>query len=174
MSWASSDNARATMRANRGRDTLPELALRRALHARGLRYFVNRPPLPGLRRTADIVFPTARVAVFVDGCFWHGCPEHHTKAKANATFWAAKVADNRARDADTNAALAAAGWTPLRIWEHTPLEDAVAQVVAAIRVADTTAGQISPPPPDGTRSRPGRPTVPPSQPPRRAGARRAR
>ncbi len=170
VSWASSDNARATMRANRSRDTLPELALRRALHARGLRYFVNRRPLPGLRRTADIVFPTARVAVFVDGCFWHGCPEHHTSAKANATFWADKVSDNRARDADTNAALTAAGWTPLRIWEHTPVEEAIAQVIAAVR--GDASDRVSPP--DGTRSRPDRPAPPPPRTGRRGPAPRAR
>ena len=69
------------MVANRGRDTGPELALRRVLHARGLRYYVNRRPLPTVRRTADIVFPRARLAVFIDGCFWHGCPDHHSTAK---------------------------------------------------------------------------------------------
>src|SRR5690348_16964701 len=106
------------MRANRGRDTGPELALRRALHSRGLRYFVNRRPVKTIRRTADIVFPGARVAVFVDGCFWHGCPDHHTAAKANADFWAAKVLGNRARDAETDRLLTDSGWTVLRVWEH--------------------------------------------------------
>lgn len=121
------------MRANRGRDTGPELAIRRALHARGLRYFVNRRPLPELRRTADLVFPRRKVAVFVDGCFWHGCPTHHTKARANAQFWAEKVETNMARDADTNTALEQRGWTVVRIWEHEAVDVAIARVVEALR-----------------------------------------
>jgi DNA mismatch endonuclease (patch repair protein) len=106
------------MRANRGRDTSPELAVRRLVHAQGLRYRVNARPEPNLRRTADMVFRRARVAVFIDGCFWHGCPEHHTVAKSNATYWAKKVTANRARDLETTAALTAAGWLVLRVWEH--------------------------------------------------------
>lgn len=121
------------MRANRGRDTGPELALRRAVHARGLRYRVNARPLPGLRRTADLVFRRARVAVFVDGCFWHGCPEHHTVAVTNGGFWADKVAKNRARDRDTDSRLTEAGWLPLRIWEHEPVDAASDRVARAVR-----------------------------------------
>lgn len=117
-SWASSPGARASMRSNRGRDTRPELALRSAVHALGLRYRVSAPPLPGCRRTADLVFPSAKVAVFLDGCFWHGCPEHHTVAVTNASFWAEKVATNRRRDRDTDQRLAEAGWLGVRIWEH--------------------------------------------------------
>lgn len=117
------------MQSNRRRDTKPELALRSAVHALGLRYRVDAPPLTGVRRRADLVFPRAKVAVFLDGCFWHGCPEHHTVARANATFWADKVSGNRARDRDTDERLAAAGWVSVRIWEH---ED---PVVAADRVA---------------------------------------
>lgn len=119
------------MRANRGRDTAPELALRQALHARGLRYFVNRRPVKTIRRTADIVFPRARLAVFVDGCFWHGCPQHHTVAKSNAEFWATKVADNRRRDAETVQLLEEQGWRTVRIWEHVPAADA-ADIVEAV------------------------------------------
>src|SRR5690242_1595504 len=85
-SWASSEGVRASMRANRGRDTAPELAVRRAVHRLGLRYRVSARPIASLRRTADLVFPRQRVAVFVDGCFWHGCPVHHTVAKTNAAF----------------------------------------------------------------------------------------
>lgn len=121
------------MRANRGRDTGPELALRRAIHARGLRYFVNRRPVSRVRRTADLVFPRARLAVFVDGCFWHGCPVHHTVAKANADFWADKVTRNRERDAETNRLLADEGWTVLRIWEHVPTEEAADLVSRALK-----------------------------------------
>jgi len=120
------------MRSNKGRDTAPELALRRELHRRGYRFFVNRRPVTSLRRTADILFPTARIAVFVDGCFWHGCPEHHTVAKTNARFWASKVDENRVRDAKTNAELSQAGWEVIRIWEHVPIEQAASLVAEAI------------------------------------------
>lgn len=106
------------MRSNKGRDTAPELALRRAVFALGLRYYVNRRPLPSFRRTADLVFPRAKVAVFVDGCFWHGCPEHHTVAKTHADYWANKVAANRARDRETDSMLERAGWAVVRVWEH--------------------------------------------------------
>lgn len=129
-SWASSPAVRASMRANRGRDTRPELALRRAVHALGLRYRVDLPPLPGLRRRADLVFTRAKVAVFLDGCFWHGCSEHHSVAKTNASFWAEKVRRNRERDAETDDRLTSSGWRPVRIWEH---ED---PVVAASRVRE--------------------------------------
>ena len=135
--WASSPEARARMQSNRSRDTKPELALRSAVHALGLRYRVSAKPLAGLRRTADLVFPTAKVAVFLDGCFWHGCPEHHTVASANAKFWADKVSGNRARDRDTDARLDAEGWVSVRVWEH---EDPVA---AARRVEDVVRARRS-------------------------------
>src|SRR4051812_33844725 len=106
-SWAASPAVRKNMQANRGRDTGPELALRRSLHARGLRYFVNRRPVRTIRRTADILFPRGRLAIFVDGCFWHGCPQHHTVAASNADYWADKVEQNRARDRETDELLAA-------------------------------------------------------------------
>ena len=109
-STASSPGVRSRMQVQRTRDTAPELALRRLLHAAGLRYRVDRPPLPGLRRRADLVFGPARVAVYVDGCFWHGCPQHGTRPKANTDWWDAKLAGNRARDADTDRRLTDAGW----------------------------------------------------------------
>jgi DNA mismatch endonuclease (patch repair protein) len=121
------------MRANKGRDTRPELALRRAVHARGLRYRVSVRPLAGFRRTADLVFTRSKVAVFVDGCFWHGCPEHHTIAKTNAAFWAEKVRRNRERDRETDAALTDAGWHVVRIWEHENPLDGAERVIAAVR-----------------------------------------
>jgi DNA mismatch endonuclease (patch repair protein) len=132
-SWASSPATRATMQANRGRDTGPERALRSALHAMGLRFRVATRPIKGVRRTADIVFGPARVAVYVDGCFWHGCPEHYTAPKSNADFWRNKVDGNRARDRNTDELMAEAGWTVVRVWEH---ED---PLVAAQRVAAVVA-----------------------------------
>lgn len=117
-SMACNAGVRRKMQAQRMRDTAPELALRRALHAAGLRYRVDRAPLPGLRRRADLVFGPARVAVFVDGCFWHSCPQHGNAPRANRAWWAAKLARNRIRDADTDARLRTAGWLPLRVWEH--------------------------------------------------------
>ena len=106
------------MKSNKGRDTKPEVALRLAVHALGLRYRVSERPLKRLRRTADIVFASTKVAVFLDGCFWHGCPDHHTVAATNAKFWADKVESNKARDQDTDRRLKEAGWVSVRIWEH--------------------------------------------------------
>ncbi|MEU8414887.1 very short patch repair endonuclease [Amycolatopsis japonica] len=135
MNWqrptsASSPAVRKSMQSNKGRDTKPEMAVRRAVHAMGLRYRVSVRPLPEFRRTADLVFRSARVAVFVDGCFWHGCPVHHTVAATNAGYWADKVVRNRERDGETDRVLAEAGWTAVRVWEH---ED---PVEAATRIAD--------------------------------------
>ncbi|TYB96309.1 very short patch repair endonuclease [Micromonospora sp. WP24] len=131
-SWASSIGVRKSMQANTSRATKPELALRRAVHALGLRYYVNRRPIKAVRRTADLLFPRLKLAVFLDGCFWHGCPEHHTVAKTNAPFWAEKVATNRRRDADTNERLAAQGWIIVRIWEHEPIAEAAARIAAVV------------------------------------------
>jgi DNA mismatch endonuclease (patch repair protein) len=121
------------MQANRGRDTKPEMAVRRAAHAAGLRYRVDRRPIPTLNRRADLVFTRAKVAVFVDGCFWHGCPEHHTVAKSNAPFWAEKVRRNRERDAETDRLLAEGGWTVVRAWEHEPAEAVVSRIGHALQ-----------------------------------------
>ncbi|MEU6401537.1 very short patch repair endonuclease [Streptomyces sp. NPDC046985] len=138
-SWASSDAVRASMRANKSRDTGPELALRRAVHARGLRYRVAARPLRELRRTADLVFTKVRVAVFLDGCFWHGCPEHHTVAVRNGAYWASKVERNRTRDADTDRRLTEAGWTVVRIWEHEDPLEAASRVERAVAEARRAA-----------------------------------
>lgn len=121
------------MTSNKGRDTKPERALRSAVHALGLRFYVSRRPIPGLRRTADLVFPRLRLAVFLDGCFWHGCPDHHTVAKTNAGFWAEKVEANRRRDRDTDGRLRAAGWTVVRVWEHEDAAEAARRVLAVVR-----------------------------------------
>lgn len=121
------------MAANRGRDTKPELRLRSEIHARGLRYFVDRAPLKGLRRRADLVFPRSKVAVFVDGCFWHGCPEHHTVSRTNPEYWAEKVRANRKRDHETDRALEDAGWTVIRVWEHEDPQQAADLVDRIVR-----------------------------------------
>lgn len=121
----SSPEALRRMQRQRRSDTRPELDLRRELHRRGLRYRVDTKVLTGLRRRADIVFPRQKVAVFVDGCFWHACPEHGTSPKANAGWWQEKLDANVRRDRDTDRRLREAGWTPVRIWEHEdPIEAA--------------------------------------------------
>ena len=115
------------------RDTQPELALRSELHRRGFRFRVDRAPVPGLRSRADIVFGPARVAVYVDGCFWHSCPEHGTRPKANADWWERKLARNRERDRETDRALREHGWEVVRIWEHEKVLEAADRVEAALR-----------------------------------------
>jgi DNA mismatch endonuclease (patch repair protein) len=125
------------MQANRSRDTRPELALRRAVHALGLRYRVAARPIPTLRRTADLVFTRQKVAIFLDGCFWHGCPEHHTQATRNSEYWQTKVRRNRERDLDTTARLTEEGWLVLRFWEHEDPATAALAVQRAIRERQT-------------------------------------
>jgi len=105
------------MLANRRRDTLPEMRVRRILHARGLRFLVDKSPLGG-RNRADIVFTRRRIVVFIDGCFWHSCPLHGVTPRTNASYWEPKLRRNAERDAEVNRALADAGWTVLRFWEH--------------------------------------------------------
>jgi DNA mismatch endonuclease (patch repair protein) len=123
------------MQEQRRRDTGPELTLRRRLHALGLRYLVDAEPLPGLGRRADLVFRGPRVAVFVDGCFWHGCPVHGTTPRSNTAWWRRKIEANVARDRDTDRRLAAAGWRVVRVWEHEAVEAAVDKVLGALRAA---------------------------------------
>lgn len=134
-SWAQSRAVRSSMQGNKGRDSVPERKLRTQLYQRGLRYRVNARPLPGLRRTADVVFPRLRIAVFVDGCYWHGCPEHYRPSRANQQFWHTKIEGNRARDVETDRLLAAAGWTAIRVWEHEVPQPAADRVETAVRDA---------------------------------------
>ncbi|MET9479980.1 very short patch repair endonuclease [Streptomyces sp. NPDC006638] len=131
-SRASSMAVRAVMTANKGKDTKPEMLLRAALHRKGLRYRVGIRPLPELRRTADVVFPKAKVAVFVDGCFWHGCPDHYRPSKQNSEAWSKKIKDNRDRDAATTIALKERGWAVLRFWEHEDLELATEKIKVTV------------------------------------------
>lgn len=153
------------------RDTAPELALRRALHARGRRFFVDRRISTRTRARADLVFPRARVAVFVDGCFWHWCEEHAQLPKANAELWRAKLLANRQRDAWHDAVLRSEGWAVIRIWEHDEVQRGADQVEAALdrwhRIACGHRGhRVNPPrrtppaprqrpPPAADRRRPG-------------------
>jgi DNA mismatch endonuclease (patch repair protein) len=115
---ASTPEARRRMQSVRQKNTSAESALRRELHARGLRYRLQVPVLTKPRRVADFAFIGLRVAVFVDGCFWHGCPDHATWPKRNAEFWRAKIEANRARDNDTDERLRAEGWKVIRVWAH--------------------------------------------------------
>ena len=137
-SWASSPARRRVMQANRSRDTAPELALRRLLHAQGFRYRVSARPRKAVRRTADMVFRSAQVAVFVDGCFWHRCPVHSTDPKTNADYWTPKLRRNVERDRETDQLLADAGWVSVRVWEHEDPQEAaglVASIVTARRIS---------------------------------------
>jgi DNA mismatch endonuclease (patch repair protein) len=121
------------MQGNKKRDTRPELAVRRAAHALGLRYRVACRPLSEHRWTADLVFPRARVAVFVDGCFWHGCPEHFKGPRTNRPYWSAKIAGNRTRDEIVDATLKGAGWQVLRFWEHQSPSDVAQEIALSVR-----------------------------------------
>jgi len=127
-SWASSEHARLTMRANRARDTAPERSIRSILHARGHRYRTHYRPVAGLRRTADIAFTRLKVVIFVDGCFWHGCPKHFIAPKTNSAYWGPKIDANMARDRSTDRALRDAGWTVMRFWEHHAPVDVADQI----------------------------------------------
>lgn len=129
---ASSPTALRRMQRQARRDTTPEMALRRELHRRGLRYRVDCAVIPGVRRRADLVFRRARIAVFVDGCFWHSCPLHRTQPKSNAEWWADKLAANVARDRDTNERLASEGWNVVRVWAHADMVEAAQELGAMI------------------------------------------
>lgn len=119
---------RRRMQQTEGRDTTPELALRSELHRVGLRFRLHRALLPGSTRRADIVLVASRTAVFVDGCFWHGCPRHGSWPKNNAAWWREKITKNRRRDRDTDRRLRSAGWTVVRSWAHE------APAAAALRI----------------------------------------
>jgi DNA mismatch endonuclease (patch repair protein) len=124
---------RKVMQGNRSRDTKPELLLRSLLHKRGLRYRVAVRPLPAVRRTADVVFTRAKVAVFIDGCFWHRCPDHYRQPGSNVEYWVAKVNHNVSRDHEVDALLRDAGWTVVRIWEHEDPAAAADRIEMSVR-----------------------------------------
>jgi len=133
-SWATDEATRNKMLGNRNRDTKPELRVRSLVHKRGMRYRVNHRPLPRVRRTADLVFRPARVAVFIDGCYWHGCPKHYTEPKTNTEYWREKIDRNKGRDRETDDLLAAEGWTVLRFWEHDDPETVAATIERSVRL----------------------------------------
>ena len=115
---ASSHNVRRRMQATPPKNTPLEMSVRSALHRRGFRFRIHRRLIPGSTREVDIVLPRYRLAILVDGCFWHGCPIHGTQAKANAEFWEHKIKQNQERDTNTTEQLQAAGWRVIRVWEH--------------------------------------------------------
>lgn len=134
-SWALNAGRRRNMQANRNRDTKPELRLRSLLHRRGLRFRVAYRPLHDVRWTADIVFTKAHIAVFVDGCFWHGCPAHFKMPSRNTQYWAPKIERNRWRDEEFDRLLLAADWIVVRMWAHQSADDMVRQVEKALELA---------------------------------------
>jgi DNA mismatch endonuclease (patch repair protein) len=126
------------MQGQARRDTKPERLLRSALHQLGLRYRVHVRLLPESRRQVDVAFMRERVAVFVDGCFWHGCPEHGHQPRVNDWYWGSKIMANRARDADTDERLEEAAWQVVRVWEHESPE------IAAIRIQEVVLSRRMP------------------------------
>lgn len=128
----SSPSVSARMSRQASKDTTAELLVRRLLHAAGLRYRLEYP-VPGMaRRRIDVAFTSVKVAVLIDGCFWHGCPEHATQPKSNAEWWRHKLDRNMARDTETTQHLEAAGWEVLRFWEHEPPDDVALRIAAAV------------------------------------------
>ncbi|MCT9127674.1 very short patch repair endonuclease [Cupriavidus gilardii] len=134
---SSSPEASHRMAKVRQKGTNAEIALRREMFRIGLRYRVDYEVLKKPRRIADIVFPGRKIAIFVDGCFWHGCPEHATWPKRNAEFWRQKIEANRQRDADTNERLQSLGWTVLRFWSHQSPTEAARAVARAVATVDS-------------------------------------
>ncbi|MFH8472894.1 very short patch repair endonuclease [Streptomyces sp. NPDC018000] len=141
----SSPGVSARMSQQASRDTAPEVAVRKLLHASGYRYRVNERVPNMSRRTIDIAFTRCKVAVFLDGCFWHGCPVHATQPKSNAEWWRQKLDRNMARDRETTAHLESGGWTVLRFWEHESAEDVAGRIVATVGPPSASkAGCVAP------------------------------
>lgn len=125
-------SVRRVMQSNRSTDTKPEMLLRRALHRKGLRYRVNYNPIDLYKCKADIVFIGPKLCVFVDGCFWHGCPQHFHIPKSNSSWWLEKIEDNRNRDLRKRRFLEEYGWKVIRVWEHELRNDSLENVVQRI------------------------------------------
>lgn len=129
------------MQSNRSRDTAPELALRSALHRRGLRFRKHVRPVAGLCCTVDVLFPTERLAVFVDGCYWHSCPEHRSYPITNGDWWRAKLSATRERDEHNTETLTRAGWTVIRVWEHEDVDVAARRVIETLESLRAERGE---------------------------------
>jgi DNA mismatch endonuclease, patch repair protein len=143
-SWATDENARRAMRGNRRVDTKPEKALRSALHRNGLRFRRDlRLDLGDVHVRPDVTFTRRRVAVFVDGCFWHGCPEHCRLPRANHDYWSAKIAGNIERDRLVDAALVAAGWSVIRVWAHDDPQQHVARIARVVEARKRISGELA-------------------------------
>jgi DNA mismatch endonuclease (patch repair protein) len=140
---ASSSAVRAVMRANVGRATAPELRLRRLLFACGLRFRKSFRPDPKYRCTADVVFKRLKVCVFVDGCFWHGCPEHFSAPRTNGEWWEEKIADNRTRDLRQAEHLTAGGWLVIRVWEHEDPQEAAERILGSLSLRSSRYAKLS-------------------------------
>jgi DNA mismatch endonuclease, patch repair protein len=137
--WNTTAQTAQRMSRQARRDTRPEVAIRSALHASGCRFRVSYP-VPDLTRcTIDIAFPGRRIAVFVDGCFWHGCPEHGTRPKSNADRWTAKLEGNRARDRRVDEHLTERGWIVVRAWEHEEVSSVCERVVGCLAEPDAVS-----------------------------------
>jgi DNA mismatch endonuclease Vsr len=130
---ASSKAVAAVMQANRGRDTSIELRPRSLLHKEGIRYAIDKRPIQGVNRRADVVFASAKVAVYVHGCFWHGCRWHGSQPKTNFDFWAKKIERNRERDRETRRLLRKEGWLVITFWEHQDLEAKAPALVKLVK-----------------------------------------
>ena len=139
---ASSLAVRARMQVTPRKDTSCEMRLRKALFARGLRYRTHRRPLPELRRDADIVIASLRIAVFVDGCFWHGCPDHRVIFRANRAWWRAKIARTVRRDRQTDKRLRRAGWLVVRVWEHADVDAAARSILDIVSARRRNAAAV--------------------------------
>ncbi|WP_328519611.1 very short patch repair endonuclease [Kribbella sp. NBC_00359] len=126
------DAIRRRMRIQAKRDTKPELALRSELHALGLRFRVDYAPEANLRSRGDIVFTRHRLLVFVDGCFWHGCPKHATASKNNAEWWRRKIQSNKERDRRTDLEFESRGWRVIRVWEHESASEAAGRIASVL------------------------------------------
>jgi DNA mismatch endonuclease (patch repair protein) len=129
----SSDAAHKRMKAAKPRDTLPEMRLRAALDSLGVKYEVDEKPIKTLNRKADILIKDKSIVIFVDGCFWHGCPIHGTQSKNNSEFWIAKISRNQERDKDTDQKLIEFGWKVVRVWEHQDPDDAAMMILSLIK-----------------------------------------
>jgi DNA mismatch endonuclease, patch repair protein len=141
---ASTPGVRKRMQATGRRDTPTELRIRSLLHRMGWRFRVDIRPSAATRSRADIVFSKVKVAVYIDGCFWHGCPVHRTWPKSNAAWWREKIETNCRRDRDATATLKAADWAVVRVWEHDDPRTAVDVIVAALRSASLATGKAGP------------------------------